>query len=74
MQTEQRETRQIQREEKRARALETSLTRAEIEDQSVRFPFARDLRNEWLNRLISEFSRRKSSSWRVSRMRELNAS
>ncbi|GHJ84162.1 hypothetical protein NliqN6_0564 [Naganishia liquefaciens] len=34
MQTEQRETRQIQREEKRARALETSTTRAEIEDQS----------------------------------------
>lgn len=35
MQTEQRETRQIQREEKKARALETSLSRAEIEDQTV---------------------------------------
>lgn len=35
MQTEQRETRQIQREEKKARALGTSLSRAEIEDQTV---------------------------------------
>lgn len=40
MQTEQRETRQIQREEKRARALETSTTRAEIEDQAVRVGWA----------------------------------
>ncbi|KAJ9108083.1 hypothetical protein QFC19_002548 [Naganishia cerealis] len=35
MQMEQRETRQIQREEKKARALETSQSRAEIEDQTV---------------------------------------
>jgi hypothetical protein len=35
MQNEQRETRQNQREEKKARALETSLSRAEIEDQTV---------------------------------------
>lgn len=70
MQTEQRETRQIQREEKRARALETSTTRAEIEDQAVRVDGSSFSRTNVAEPRCRGFSKHKSSNWRASRMRE----